>query len=111
MLDGKTPFMLSRMATSKGKTLRKKIGLLENNARVAAQIAWHFVSEFEFSLKNLEALKALLEEGAEGTQNKRGLTALCRPLPKALLNIVRALVLAGDDLNPPRRRLTALDFA
>jgi pseudouridylate synthase len=35
-----TPFLLSRMAQeSKGATLRANIGLLENNARVAAEIA------------------------------------------------------------------------
>jgi pseudouridylate synthase len=35
-----TPFLLSRMAeTSKGATLRANIALLENNARVAAEIA------------------------------------------------------------------------
>jgi pseudouridylate synthase len=35
-----TPFLLARMAQlSKGKTLRANIALLENNARVAAQIA------------------------------------------------------------------------
>src|SRR5438552_2942428 len=35
-----TPFLLSRMAqTSKGATLKANIALLENNARVAAQIA------------------------------------------------------------------------
>jgi len=35
-----TPFLLARMAQlSKGRTLRANIALLENNARVAAQIA------------------------------------------------------------------------
>ena len=35
-----TPFLLARMAElSKGATLRANIALLENNARVAAQIA------------------------------------------------------------------------
>jgi pseudouridine-5'-phosphate glycosidase len=35
-----TPFLLSRMAqTSEGATLKANIALLENNARVAAQIA------------------------------------------------------------------------
>jgi pseudouridine-5'-phosphate glycosidase len=35
-----TPFLLSRMAQqSEGATLRANIGLLENNARVAAEIA------------------------------------------------------------------------
>jgi pseudouridine-5'-phosphate glycosidase len=38
-----TPFLLSRMAeTSKGGTLRANIALLENNARVAAEIAKAF---------------------------------------------------------------------
>ena len=35
-----TPFLLSRMATSsKGATLKANIALLENNARIAAEIA------------------------------------------------------------------------
>jgi pseudouridine-5'-phosphate glycosidase len=35
-----TPFLLARMAQlSKGTTLRANVALLENNARVAAQIA------------------------------------------------------------------------
>ncbi|MGH9929819.1 MAG: pseudouridine-5'-phosphate glycosidase [Pyrinomonadaceae bacterium] len=40
-----TPFLLSRMAQmSEGATLRTNIALLENNARVAAQIAWTLVA-------------------------------------------------------------------
>jgi pseudouridine-5'-phosphate glycosidase len=35
-----TPFLLSRMAQqSEGATLRANIGLLENNAQVAAEVA------------------------------------------------------------------------
>jgi pseudouridine-5'-phosphate glycosidase len=41
-----TPFLLSRMAqSSEGATLRANIGLLENNARVAANIARALIQE------------------------------------------------------------------
>ncbi len=40
-----TPFLLSRMAqTSKGATLKANIGLLENNVRIAAEIAASFLT-------------------------------------------------------------------
>ena len=46
-----TPFLLARMSEqSQGATLRANIALLENNARVAAQIARVLVSGTDFSL-------------------------------------------------------------
>jgi pseudouridylate synthase len=45
-----TPFLLARMAErSEGATLRANIALLENNARVAAQIAVSLAQENEYS--------------------------------------------------------------
>lgn len=45
-----TPFLLSQMASdSEGKTLRANIALLENNARVAAEIAVQLVQESQMS--------------------------------------------------------------
>jgi len=46
-----TPFLLARMSErSQGATLRANITLLENNAKVAAQIAGALVSGTDFSL-------------------------------------------------------------
>jgi ankyrin repeat protein len=52
------------------------------------------------ALNNLEALKTLLDAGADvNLKNKQGRTALMLAASEGLVNNVRALVLGGADIN------------